>query len=164
MISCKFQDTKTQQKSLAGMRRRASNIIIDTDHHVRFVFLKAIKDGNGSPAMTLREAIPSMPRVTGFSRKALDEFMLKYTGFAWDKAKKVYKKDRSVHALIESLPAKEKQEQHCRFWEFENTEKVKAEPVEQVREYLSKRVQKVSKDDLLAIIESLYSEDQKIAA
>ena len=48
MISCKFQDTKAQQKSLAGMRRRASNIIIDTDHHVRFVFLKAIKDGNGS--------------------------------------------------------------------------------------------------------------------
>ena len=156
MLTCEIKDTKTQKSRLAGLRRRAVNILRDTDQQVRFVFLKATQDGNGSPAMTLRDAIPSMPRVGGFSRKALDEFMLKHTGFAWDNAKKVYKKDKA--ATVQPLPVAEAQEPHCRFWEFEKDAAEKPAPIDQVREYLRKRVDKVSKEDVLAIIENLYAD------
>lgn len=156
LVTCDIKDTKTQKSKLAGMRRRAVNIVRDTDQHVRFVFLKATQDGNGSPAMTLRDAIPSMPRVGGFSRKALDDFMLKHAGFAWDNAKKVYKKDKT--ATVQPLPVAEAQTPHCRFWEFEKDAAEKPTAIDQVREYLTKRVNKVSKEEVLAIIENLYAD------
>ena len=155
MVPTSIKTTEEFTSKLKGGIRRDVNQRNFLSNAMAFIFNQIEEHGNGTPATSLRNSLTSIScRPKGMTIKKLDTFIETYTGLSWDNADKVYNKNKGTNPQL--LP-----EDHCRFWDYENDDDAPTfTDAEKLRNYLAKRSDKLSIDEVLAIVSEVYEVKQ----
>ena len=112
---------------------------------VSYAHAQATENRNSSPFMVIRENLPGWVKPTGCTMKALDQFVLDYAGFEWNKETKSYKSVPGVN--LRELP-----DQGCAFWDHakdDTIEKQKWEALLAAARYMERGEKEGYTDDQL---------------